>query len=94
MLDEYNKALVEHVKAQMPSSAPTALATMAQDVVRRPNPIQIEVDKFDSKGGDSFMLAFQSVESAMFIATIAYEPYRVGFATGKLGGFAKQWALT
>ncbi|CAH0478048.1 unnamed protein product [Peronospora belbahrii] len=57
MLDEYNKALVEHVRAQMPSSAPSPMTTMAQEVV----------------------------ESAMFIADITYEPYRVGFATGKLG---------
>ncbi|CAH0474308.1 unnamed protein product [Peronospora belbahrii] len=94
ILEEYNNALVEHVKAQMPSSAPSPMATMAQEVVRRPKPIQMEVDKFDGKEGDNLMLWFRQVESAMFIADITYEPYRVGFATGKLGGLAKQWAFT
>ncbi|CAH0478332.1 unnamed protein product [Peronospora belbahrii] len=70
----------------MPSSSPSPMATMAQEVVRRPKPIQMEVDKFDGKEGDSLMLWFRQVESAMFIADITYEPYRVGFATGKLGG--------
>ncbi|CAH0475243.1 unnamed protein product [Peronospora belbahrii] len=86
--------LVEHVKAQMFSSAPSPKATMAQGVVRRPNPIQMEVDKFDGKEGDNLMLWFRQVVSDMFIADITYEPYRVGFATGKLGGLAKQWAFT
>ncbi|CAH0480473.1 unnamed protein product [Peronospora belbahrii] len=94
MLDEYNKALVEHVKAQMLSSAPSPMATMAQEVVRRPKPIQMEVDKLDNKEGDNLMLWFRQVELAMFIADTIYEPYRVGFATGKLGGLAKQWAFT
>ncbi|CAH0522641.1 unnamed protein product [Peronospora belbahrii] len=42
ILDEYNKALVEHVKAQMPSSAPSPMATMTQEVVCRPKPIQMK----------------------------------------------------
>ncbi|CAH0518737.1 unnamed protein product [Peronospora belbahrii] len=49
MLAEYNKALVEHVNAQMPSYARSPMATMAQEVVRRPKPIQMKVDKFDGK---------------------------------------------
>ncbi|CAH0482009.1 unnamed protein product [Peronospora belbahrii] len=76
------------------SSAPSPMATVAQEVVSRPKPIQMEVDKFDGKEGDNLMVWFRQVESAMFIADITYEPYRVGFATGKLGGLAKQWALT
>ncbi|CAH0475981.1 unnamed protein product [Peronospora belbahrii] len=66
MLDEYNKALVEHVKAQMPSSSPSPMSTMVQEVIRRPKPIQMEVDKFDGKEDDNLMLCFQQVESAMF----------------------------
>ncbi|CAH0475840.1 unnamed protein product [Peronospora belbahrii] len=94
MLDEYNKALVEHVKAQMPSSSPLTMATMAQEVVRRPTPIQMEVDKFDGKEGDSLMLWFRQVDLALTIADISYELYRVGFSTVKLDGLAKLWAFT
>ncbi|CAH0476774.1 unnamed protein product [Peronospora belbahrii] len=61
MLDEYNKALVEHVKAQMPSSAPTPMVTMVQEVVRQPKPIQMEVNKFDGKEGNNLMLGFRQV---------------------------------
>ncbi|CAH0520188.1 unnamed protein product [Peronospora belbahrii] len=94
MLDDYNQALVEHVKAQKFSSEPSPMATLVQEVVRRPKRIQMEVDKLDGKEGDNLMLWFQQVESAMFIADITYKPYRVGFATGKLCGLAKQWAFT
>ncbi|CAH0516235.1 unnamed protein product [Peronospora belbahrii] len=65
VFEEYNSALVEHVKAQMSSSAPLFMATMAQEVVRRPKPIHMEVEKFDGKEGDNPMLWFRHFESAM-----------------------------
>ncbi|CAH0481752.1 unnamed protein product [Peronospora belbahrii] len=54
----------------------------------------MEFDKFDGKEGDNLMLWFRHIEPAVFIADITYEPYRVGFATGKFCGSTKQWPFT
>ncbi|CAH0477691.1 unnamed protein product [Peronospora belbahrii] len=93
MLDEYNKALVENVKAQMPSSAPSPIATMAQEVARRPNPYKWKSLSLTARKMTTLCCGSDRL-SRHVIADITYEPYRVGFATGKLGGSAKQWALT
>ncbi|CEG35893.1 Retrotransposon gag domain [Plasmopara halstedii] len=85
-------ALLEYLQQKMSAIFASVMPPLVMDDFSRPKPLMVSVKVFERKDGDNLLFWVRKVELA--IASAMLQQKRVALAIPKLGGRAREWALT